>query len=419
MSIRFVNFLKLCYIFYMKKNLKTKEIFVKSYLTTPFIYENYCSQIKELFNNISFHTFEPNIVINLDKLKFNYPLLYILNGSFNILYKDKVIKKVIPSKPYLIGETSFLKLIYSDKNFYRISQIYTNEIVEAIIIDLIDFNKYSVTLQEIIVENILINLFDKIIYMNGKLEKLSNIYNKINNYFIENSKYDISQLIEEIKKILNSSPLFFKKNKKTKNLIIDDIQNYLLNNKEDIYKRFYFLKKYIAPIINSINDDKLLFYIAKEGKWVKFHENEILCYEGEANNGCFYIIIKGGVDIIVNNTKINELNDTFLVGEMALIGNIKGNYPKRTATVKFNQESIAIIVKIDKFFKFSKQIKLKFTGTLILQMLGRLQSTNEEFINYLNKINHFLTNIEKSGEYSSNTTNLIRESIFSNENLTD
>ncbi len=217
-----------------------------------------------------------------------------------------------------------------------------------------------------------------------------------------------------IKKILANSYKPLKKSKNNKNsFYINELQSYLSNKKEDIYKRFYFLKKYVLPKIHSLNDEKLIFFIAKEGKWAKFNKGEILCYQGEPNNSCIYIIIKGGVDIIVNNSKINNLEGTFLVGEMALIGNIKGNFPKRSATVKFNQESVVIIVKIDKFFKFSKQIKLKFSFTLIQQMLNRLYSTNESYLSHLYKILHFIENLKKSGEYPLSNIKILKDSIFS------
>ncbi|MDQ7009763.1 MAG: cyclic nucleotide-binding domain-containing protein [Candidatus Gracilibacteria bacterium] len=73
-----------------------------------------------------------------------------------------------------------------------------------------------------------------------------------------------------------------------------------------------------------------------------FVEGEIIMMQGADSNGKGYIIKNGSVKISINGTKIVDLSNGNMVGEIALL-----NEEKRTATVEAISDTTMIVLTLD------------------------------------------------------------------------
>jgi len=164
-------------------------------------------------------------------------------------------------------------------------------------------------------------------------------------------------------------------------------------------------------------NDNLIFLIAKYGQWLKIRQGETIIYERALSDGFFYIVVNGKVNIFKNDLKINQLSGTFLIGEISLIKQIKGENIRRTATVVADQDTILIKVNMDYITKFNKELSLSFHKSIIIQMKERLINTNEETIKNKFTLQKLLEDLNINQKYPESFIQTLKDIIRNSENI--
>ena len=95
----------------------------------------------------------------------------------------------------------------------------------------------------------------------------------------------------------------------------------------------------------------------------KFSSGEMIISEGEESNGEWYIIKSGKIAISINGSKIAELNEGDIFGEIALL-----NEETRTATVTALSDMEVIVLSIDHLIEMINNDDNSINKTIMQRM---------------------------------------------------
>ena len=393
----------------------TKIDFAQKYLANTFFYEHYKEDFIKFFRNLRFVKINKGSYFEIDEYEgMEFPIFFIFEGFLKFYFKEFPILKLKISTPSVIGETSCIRLL-SGRPYKRISKIYALDNLSMFAYDLKNLESEKLEIQLVILEFILKHLWEKIIVMNKLITKINIISEKII-LFLNDNKQSMIDFINESQDILKNDIKYEITDIVHTKIFLDNEEDYsvFLDNK-DIQKRLNFFKRKVIPNIDSFKNlhENMIFLIAKNGIWLKYNPNESICKQGDINDGYIYIVVKGKVEIIVNNNLVNILKGTFMVGEMAFAGKFSGKILKRTATVKCVEESYVIKIKVENLVKYNEQFKISFQNSLIFQMLKRLESLNETLYEKTLNIIKIIENEENehifNEEYGKILVNLLME----------
>ncbi len=381
---------------------------LKNNIFGPYFYEYFQDDIKLFKKFIKINEIKENDFIVSD----DYELIFIFKGSFKLFYKNELICNIFPTETYIVGEESYLNATKKEKIFPHLIEIKADTDMKYLSLNLEKFESFSDNLKIYLAEKIFKDLTHKIILLNSLLEKYKKINKIIKSYF---SSFDKNISIFELEKKINSI-IKENLNKKSKCFISNfyEIEKiFFKKNKNHIKKKFTFLKRKIIPQIPPLEflPENLIYQIAKNGIWIKYLKDETIITQGEKSDGSFFIIIKGDVNVIVNNEVINTLKGCFIIGEMTLIQQ-PGQLSIRTATLKANDTTYAIKIDSNILKSYHSQNKLYFYNSIIFQLFERFKDLNEKIYNHSKIIKNFIDNLFKSEQINQIEYKKLKNSIF-------
>ncbi|GEM_PF-4760228 len=229
--------------------MTTKFDIFKNLFTNQYGFDTCKEDIAKLLRQTKSIHIKKGSKLDLDTLSKNYPIAYIVEGQFTITFKNNKIISIRSKEPFLIGETSYIRLITGESLITRFGDILAETDLEIFLIDLntVLNNNISKDMQDIMVDNITISIIKKIIVMNSILEKYSELNQQLILLFTEESSDTSTNFINKFKKIASrkidkETPHISKNIENSNYFNTTNLSDFLSNKKEDILKKFFLPK---------------------------------------------------------------------------------------------------------------------------------------------------------------------------------
>ena len=118
-----------------------------------------------------------------------------------------------------------------------------------------------------------------------------------------------------------------------------------------------------APVFRDVNRS-VKEYLLSKGKFEEFKHKQVVFYQGSSGTN-FYLILRGAVDILVNDVLVNTIQQGGFFGEIAVIARLP-----RTATVVANGPTTVFSISSDAFWEaISQDMEL----AMVIESVGEMR----------------------------------------------